>query len=861
MPNFGKAIENKPINNNGGAIPMGGSTDTDRNSPINTTQGKKSKGSYGIIEKNDLYKSNSSADFKFYIGKYVILRNAYVNGIENYILNSAGNGKRSKKNSVENNFNIVLSKVEIADLPSKFTLFQDEIDVVDNTKTIEYYYTESYNGHEYSIETSDNIYKLIAKNYYGLQNAAYNLLHSLGFYYFSPNPIWFVRPSSLGVVNISRTSPSYISRRFFLNYGHGAENVLLNTRLSEFLTLNAMDIDIYPTGHSWGNIINRNQQAFLDNPNLYKDSEVDPGLALASRSLNIVVDNESDQVNVDALDNLVAADRKALLNENKVNDPNAFCVSYDPRDSDDHTTNQVIASINRVAKKVKSDGVWLSVYAYAGHRSPPTIPMEQNIFVQVALGFNNTELTYDELIDQWGSAAAQIGLREYGGVQSFTQGLPAQAKLQKPDYMFSKYPLYNQKGALAMNTENTAYWPSQIFGFYCLHRMLSNINVSKQDCYNKVLEKCFNNNIHIQKLREYWDKNPKLNDFLIRKSLDHVYNALSIETDDDVIDRINHIKKYLFLCDEYRNTIKISSQFGRGDEYYNAFKIYMSHVYTLKDEDIVHYYAIARFLANSAVTADGRYDYWIFRQTYDQQDPVWMYSNTISDTDIDTAYTTLQNNTQLTDYGTQFVECNPPGMNEGLTNTPGYFTARGVVDILLFGLSTVEIIADNQDVEIDDSIIIKKNETYIYSGSNKYLRVNGSDCRIKLLTGNAALYCSPEVSPYVHLTGTSFWGYIPSGITSLNLYSDVRVTTYHNLDGAPSTRYDTTPADVVSPNPYATITVQPQTAYQINSPNTRGQINLFNAPYWASMRRNKMILPKTVADNNSLSYTNIYTIE
>ena len=41
---------------------------------------------------------------------------------------------------------------------------------------------------------------------------------------------------------------------------------------------------------------------------------------------------------------------------------------------------------------------WVGLYAYSSHRLPPTIDVEPNVYVQVAMGFNRTEYTLPELV-------------------------------------------------------------------------------------------------------------------------------------------------------------------------------------------------------------------------------------------------------------------------------------------------------------------------------------------------------------------------------------------------------------------------------------------------------------------------------
>ena len=81
---------------------------------------------------------------------------------------------------------------------------------------------------------------------------------------------------------------------------------------------------------------------------------------------------------------------------------------------------------NYVARELreKHPEAWVGLYAYSTHRLPPTIAVEPNVYVQVAMGFNRTQYTLAELVELWSKKVGAIGLREYYGVEAWDWGLP-----------------------------------------------------------------------------------------------------------------------------------------------------------------------------------------------------------------------------------------------------------------------------------------------------------------------------------------------------------------------------------------------------------------------------------------------------
>jgi hypothetical protein len=206
------------------------------------------------------------------------------------------------------------------------------------------------------------------------------------------------------------------------------------------------------TGHSYGNIIQRNQQAFAEHPEYY--ALLSTGQRDAQRAVNARKFCFSNP----GLIELVAADRLRLLEEERRANPAAMMVSVDPSDGEGTchceacqklgtTTDRVLHLANAVARRLreKHPDAWVGLYGYSSHRLPPTIDVEPNVYVQVAMGFNHTQYTLPELIERWSQKVDAIGLREYYGVEAWDWGLPGRMRGGQVAYHQKWIPYYAER--------------------------------------------------------------------------------------------------------------------------------------------------------------------------------------------------------------------------------------------------------------------------------------------------------------------------------------------------------------------------------------------------------------------------------
>ena len=191
-----------------------------------------------------------------------------------------------------------------------------------------------------------------------------DLLRRWGFRWFAPSPKWHTAPTLKNLtldLNITE-SPQLIDRRIWYAYGMSGDDLKpLLVDYQRWATANRLTLrGLARTGHSYGNIIGRNKEAFDANPNLSAMKED------GTRDTTRVPNARKFCVSNPELIDLVAEDRRKLLETNRKANPAAFMVSIDPSDGQGTchcenckklgtTTDRVIHLANETAKRLRAD--------------------------------------------------------------------------------------------------------------------------------------------------------------------------------------------------------------------------------------------------------------------------------------------------------------------------------------------------------------------------------------------------------------------------------------------------------------------------------------------------------------------------
>lgn len=485
---------------------------------------------------------------------------------------------------------------------------------------------------------------LLGRSEAAVRHAVADVLHGWGLRFYAPSPRWHIVPSAerLSVDRTRLDAPAMLTRKIWYAYGHGSADL---KRLTEdhrrWVMANRLsDVNLTQSGHAFGNIILRNKQAFAEHPEYYAllpDGTRDADRAVAARKFC---------TSSPGLLALVAADRLKLLEEQRRANPAAYMVSVDPSDGEGtchcqecaklgSSTDRVLHLANYVARALreKHPEAWVGLYAYSTHRLPPTIAVEPNVYVQVAMGFNRTQYTLAELVELWSKKAGAIGLREYYGVEAWDWGLPGRMRGSQVEYHRKWIPYFADRHVNAINAETNSNWAGQTIGHYVAARMMWNPRADVDAIIAEFFRLSFGDAAPLaRKLYARFDEAPLLRSATLLPMFDDLAAAWSQTSDAAVRARLADLAAYLVYCSKYREfELAESRQTTRNDTYYAALRPLMEYVYRIRERDMVHYYALARRLCNGLPLQDGRRDFYLANR---EAKPVWMIGEAYDDDQI-----------------------------------------------------------------------------------------------------------------------------------------------------------------------------------------------------------------------------------
>jgi hypothetical protein len=740
----------------------------------------------------------------------------------------------------------------------------------------------------YSIETTPDRVTLIGANVYALRHAVAHLLRNLGFRYYAPSPKWHVIPSleTVRVETNANEVPALGSRSIWYAYGQPDKPLMENYRRWAAAQRLSSDSLVH-TGHSYGNIILRNAKEFEQHPEYYallEDGKRDNQRAVAARKFCF---------SNPGLMELVARDRIKLLEENRKTNPLAYMVSVDPSDGQGTchceqckklgtTTDRVVYLANHVAREINKahPGSWVGLYAYSSHRLPPTNALEPNVFVQVALGFNQTEFSLPELVERWSKKAPAIGLREYYGVEAWDWGLPGQMRGAKTAYHAEWIPFYAARKAASLSAETNANWGGQTLGLDVAAELMWNPKADVAALRQRYLTDCFGPAAPVmaefqKKLESFGPLQPASLSALFA-DLD---KAVTATTDAKVRARLVDLMAYLVYVEEYRRFQSVAAaQPGRNDKYYDALKVLMTYAWRIRGRDVVHYYALARRLCNGLPVQDKRPDFYMGRK---DKPPVWMAGEQLTDAEVEAKFreyaTSLKADaTRLVTYSRSFQRVRPEGPDDGPSRLLGgpkdeciaafRKTVRGylvladqeevVLGIQATGKSATLTILGSKDEELVKETV-QKGEAFTEvkfkaPRANDYRFVLEGEARVRVKPGTPLLYEASVGSPaWVDYSGPHYF-YVPRGVKKL--YADAAVRLSLVAPGQ-AKRIDVTPATRAPGQSYTVVDVPEGADGKLwhTDANTRGTFFFLNVPPLLSLSREKFFVPREVAESDGLT--------
>lgn len=749
----------------------------------------------------------------------------------------------------------------------------------------------------YAIATKGNRVYILGNSESAARHGVADVLRRWGFRWFAPSPRWHIVPetNSLSIdLNITET-PALIERRIWYAYGMRDDDLApLMENYTRWAIANRLSVrTLMRTGHSYGNIIRRNQKVFDQHPEYY--ALLPSGERDATRAINARKFCYSNP----GLMELVAEDRLRLLEEEQKANPAAFMVSVDPSDGEGTchcencqalgtTTDRVFHLANAVARRLKKadPNAWSGLYAYSSHRMPPTITVEPNVYVQVAMGFNKTQYTLPELVERWSHKVEAIGLREYYGVEAWDWGLPGRMRGGQVDYHRKWIPYYAQRKLNAINAETNANWGGQTLGLYVASQLMWNPKLDVDQLTEEFYQLSFGEaKGTMQAFYAKLDAAPPLRSATLLPLFEDLETAWKQTRREDVKGRLVDLMAYLVYVSKYRDFALVSDREPtRNDAYYEALKPLMEYTWQIRHRDIVHYYALARRLCNGLPVQDQRLDFYMFNK---DRDPVWKHGDSLSDEQIRKLFTGTTEELRQDDdptitYSRFLDRVKPEGNNAG----PSRILSEPRVAVARFRHGLRGYVVPNGKAQVEFGIIPTSKRVVFTVQSphgeklfEREYRADSSktekEATLKKvlvdlpraneyrvdIQGDFVLHVPPE-TPFVfeasitHPAWISYSGphyfYIPRGTKELIVDANPRLSL--EVPGAKK-RLDIHPADRQAGKQYVIIPVPEGAAGQLwhTTNMTRGKVSFLNVPPLLSFHPAVIFVPREVAESDGLT--------
>lgn len=753
----------------------------------------------------------------------------------------------------------------------------------------------------YAVVARANRLYLLGRSEAAVRHAVADVLHGWGFRTFAPSPRWhhIPRAGRLAVDGVRLDSPAMLTRKIWYAYGHRGDDL---DRLSDdhrrwAIANRLSDLNLTQTGHSYGNIILRNEKAFAEHPEYY--ALMPDGTRDAKRA---TVARKFCTSNPGLLD-LVAADRLRLLETDMKANPAAYMVSVDPSDGEGTchceacaklgtTTDRVLHLANHVARKLREahPQAWVGLYAYSSHRLPPTIAVEPNVYVQVAMGFNRTQYTLAELVELWSKKVGAIGLREYYGVEAWDWGLPGRMRGSQVAYHRRWIPYFAKRNVNAVNAETNSNWGGQTLGHYVAAQLMWNPQADVDSLVDEFFELSFGKaQPAARALYAKFDAAPQLRSATLLPMFDDLSAALSQTTDDAVRARLVDLAAYLVYASKYRDFELVESrQPQRNDAYYEALRPLMEYAYRIRARDMVHYYALARRLCNGLPLQDGRRDFYLADK---EAKAVWMTGGPYSDDAILALFAATRERLRAdrdptVTYSRYLDRVRPPGDDTGPSRIlssdqtsvarfrgrlRGYLQSS-TKQVVKLGLAatgrqttvTVYVRGDEplhrQEVKpgpnTDANGLTFAEVVFELPKAGEYrFEING-DCALQTPPDVALVFeASPTHPAWIDYSGPHYF-YVPRGVKEI--YVDAKPKVGLVPPGSKS-KIEITQTSRVAGQAYSVVPVPPGADGQVwhTSSDTRGEVMFLNIPPLLSFHRGTILVPREVVDPSEANSTAI----
>lgn len=500
----------------------------------------------------------------------------------------------------------------------------------------------------YAINVTPQRAMIVGNSPKSLQDGTYALLEQLGCRWLIPSERWTVIPKQATLhlpAQETVSTPDYFYRSIWYAYGIGnmGEPIAdeLKAAYDRWCDANRLGgVTKYKVGHTYASTVGRHKAEFEAHPEYFALDKDGARLPFQNDHQSLCYSNPR-------IAELFIEDKLAELTTDKEANPNAYTVSMDPNDGSvecfcedcqklGNGSDQVLYLANKVARALREkypDAV-VAFYAYASHRLPPEkVDAEPNVQIQVAMGFNKTQYTLEQLVALWRKKIDSVGIRDYFGVMAWDWGLPGRGKSSSFSYVKDNIPRYYDWGARAFNAETNANWGTFGPASYLATQLLWNVKADADAIYDDYFISAFGKAAGDMKaFYAMFAENQDLSRQNLHDWLEQLNKAMETAKGEDqgVQERLADLAAYLHYVVLYRDW-ELALESDDQEKAYAALKPLLEFTWQIRSRNIVHAYALQRRLVNS-----GHPKIRPLREGWKFNDPdaVWRNSEVLTDPQI-----------------------------------------------------------------------------------------------------------------------------------------------------------------------------------------------------------------------------------
>lgn len=413
----------------------------------------------------------------------------------------------------------------------------------------------------YWLETKQRTVKIVGNSNMAISHGVFAWLYALGYRYYFANADWHIIPEKINLyapVSVV-SSPDFGHRRIWYGYGTGSKQADADYNFWVIANRMGGSMNAY-FGHAYAAIVARNKNAFLQHPEWFYPT---------AKKGTIPNDPKFDVSNEELVQLVIRDTEKEIETSLKTHTSKYKMISLGPSDGLGTCntpacqklgtlTDRVYYLVNRVAKAIrqKYPSSWIGCLAYSEYIAPPTKQVEPNVFVGLTTAFNTSNMTIEQLLQQWAAKGATVGLYDYFSWYLWDFDVPGQSLASKTDQLIRSIRNYYNKGARAYEAESSIGWVSKGLGYYLASKLMwdtkFDAEAAKEEFFVSSFRKAATT---MKKLWAEWEANvfPSVREADLARWIDYANTASREDGDKAVQKRLFQVKSYLHYLSLYRN--------------------------------------------------------------------------------------------------------------------------------------------------------------------------------------------------------------------------------------------------------------------------------------------------------------------